>query len=173
MCDNIFTVQHYYTLHCKDTDCSASIIGHTTLVVPWQPPCHCQCVDIGGSQHVSHSLRDDSSCCSSISCPGDGCSRTTSGDTGQGERWWISSESRGETELEDFNAHKTCSVELGSEGSRIMCCHIKVFSIYHCLLDRVPRRSWCGLLLLRVVYHSGISPPLLHCSCVDPQRSSP
>ena len=71
-------------------------IGHTARVAPWLPPSHCQHVAVDNIQLIHHCLGEHMGSIVrhivSISCPGDSCSRTTSGDTGQGEHWWVSSE---------------------------------------------------------------------------------
>ena len=88
------------TSHSSCFGIRTSIIFNSALIHPWQSPSHCQCVVVGVGHLIHHSLRGDSSCCCSISCPGDSRSKTTSGDTGQGEHWWGSIESWCKTEFE-------------------------------------------------------------------------
>ena len=74
---------------------SSPVIGHTVRVAPWLTPSHCQHIAVDNSWLISHCLSELMGSIIrhivSISCPGDSRG-TTSGDTGQGEHRWVSSE---------------------------------------------------------------------------------
>ena len=56
----------------------------------------------------------------SISCPGDSRSRSTSGDTGQDEHWWVSSGRGLETELEwASDLHRTCKEKVFTMNNKV------------------------------------------------------
>ena len=74
---------------------SSSVIGHTALVLPWFIPRNCQHIIIGTMYRIRHYLSAYMVLIirhwTSISCPGDTCSRTINGNTGKRENWikWI------------------------------------------------------------------------------------
>ena len=73
------------------TGVTSSGIAHSTLVVPWFSPSHSQSVVVFSCCCVDHCLSEDVvsiiSYFRAIQCPGDICSRTTSGGTGQSEHF--------------------------------------------------------------------------------------
>ena len=77
------------TVHSQCLCVSVPIIAHTTRVVSSVSPSHSQCVGVGSSPHICHSLREVMATVITdhitIQRPGDSCSRTTSGGTGQSE----------------------------------------------------------------------------------------
>ena len=98
------TTYNIYTFNIQQLAGGLSlVISNAALVDPCQSPSHCQCTVVGDGPLIHHSLRGDSSCCSSISCPSDNLSRAVVGDAGQIELYntslVISRELEGTTNL--------------------------------------------------------------------------
>ena len=124
---------------------SSPDIGHTACVVPWLSPSHCQCIAVGRCELISHCLSEHVISIighySSISCPGDSRSRTTNGNTGQGEHCWVSKGSGLETELEwASDYHYTCKSKkeftTNNKVGNIFTHVVHVYHVVHVICER-------------------------------------